>query len=171
MKKKLILWLFLLCSCSEKNEYFIKPVEGFELLRYLGKWHEIARTNNNFEKGCTQVTANYEMRNDGGIDVINECSKNGKRKEAKGRAYFKDFSNIGSLKVTFFWPFYGNYYIIYLDENYSNAVVYGGNPKYIWILSRNEKITKTELDYLLFQISKLGLDSKTLMISSDAIVP
>jgi apolipoprotein D and lipocalin family protein len=171
MKKKLILWLLFICSCSEKNEYFIKPIENFEILRYLGTWHEIARTNNSFEKGCTKATANYQIRSDGGINVLNECYNNGKRKEARGRAYFKDSANIGSLKVTFFWPFYGNYYIIYLDKNYSDAIVYGGNPDYIWILSRNEKITKIQLDYLLAQISKHGLDAKSLIISDSSILP
>ena len=148
-----------------KDEYFIPPVQNFEISKYLGTWYEIARTDNSFEKGCTNVTANYQLRTDGGIDVLNQCLKNGKHKQAKGRGYFKDSSNIGSLKVTFFWPFYGNYYVIYLDETYSHAIVYGGSPKYIWILSRNEKITKAKLEFLLSKIRDFKLDPESLIIS------
>jgi apolipoprotein D and lipocalin family protein len=152
-------------SCYYPDKYFIKPVDNFEISKYLGKWHEIARTDNSFERGCTKVTANYKLRSDGGIEVINECFNDNKLKQIKGKAYFKESSHIGSLKVTFFWPFYGNYYVVYIDESYSHAIVYGGNPKYIWILSRNEKITKTKLDYLLLKIKDLGLNPQSLIIS------
>lgn len=165
MRKSFFFLFILLSSCYKEDFNFIAPVNDFEISKYLGRWHEIARTDNTFERGCEKVTAQYTIRNDGGIDVINSCIKNERQKQAKGRAYFKNSSDIGSLKVTFFWPFYGNYNIIYIDESYSNAIVYGGSPKYIWILSRSETITKIQLEYLLTKIDEFGLDSKSLLIS------
>ena len=169
MKNPILILLLFVFSCYEKDEHFIPPVYNFEISKYLGDWHEIARTDNNFEKDCTQVTANYQMRDDGGINVSNECLKNGALKQAKGWAYFKDSSDVGSLKVTFFWPFYGNYYVIYVDETYSHAIVYGGNPKYIWILAREKQISNAKLQYLLLKIKAFQLDEKSLIISKTAI--
>lgn len=170
MKKPFFLLLLFAFSCYEKDTIFIPPVSNFKIEKYVGKWYEIARTDNSFEKGCTNVTANYSFRSDGGINVLNECIKNGKAKKAEGKAYFKGSSDLGSLKVTFFWPFYGNYYVVYVDESYSYAIVYGGSPKYIWILSRYEKITQIQLESLLFKIKEFGLDPNSLIISDFAIL-
>lgn len=159
-----ILLLFTF-SCYKKKKYFIPPVTNFEISRYLGTWHEIARTDNSFERGCINVTADYKLRKDGGIDVLNECLQNGKHKQAEGRAYFKSASNIASFKVTFLWPFYGNYYVIYIDKSYSHAIVYGGSPEYIWILAREKTITKDKLEFLLSKIKEFKLDPESLIIN------
>lgn len=167
--KLLIIVALLLASCSSTDEYYIPPIQNFNLAQYLGKWHEIARTDNTFERGCKNVTAEYSLRDDEGIDVINKCIKNGKSKTAKGVGYFKYSQDVGSLKVSFFRPFYGNYYIIYIDKNYSSAIVYGGSPKYIWILSRNETMTQKELEELLSRIAQFGLDPQSLQIIGSII--
>ncbi len=159
--KKLILTLFLF-SCQKGIE--IAPVSGFELEKYLGKWYEIARTDNSFEKGCTNVTAEYTLQSHGLIKVLNTCDKNGKIKQAKGVAKFAKTADIGLLKVSFFRPFYGTYNIVYLSKDYKEAIIYGGKPKYIWILARSQKLEDAKLNQLLAKIKDFGLDEKTLLI-------
>ena len=159
--KFLPILLFFLFSCEKKLE--ITPVSNFDVLKYSGLWHEIARTDNKFEKGCKNVTANYELRLDGGIDVVNTCEKDGKIKTAKGVAYFRGDKTIGTLKVSFFWPFYGRYDILYIDD-YKYAIVYGGKPEYIWILARERKIEDDKLKKLLEKIKNLSLDKTTLLL-------
>jgi apolipoprotein D and lipocalin family protein len=121
----------------------IRPVTGFELNRYLGKWYEIARLDHSFERGLKQVTAEYVSRNDGGVLVVNRgfsVSEN-KWKEAKGKAYFVSDESEGYLKVSFFGPFYGSYVIFELDhENYQYAFVSGPTTKYLWLLARTPSV-------------------------------
>ena len=163
--KRLFLHLFLL-SCTKKEPH-IPPISNFEIEKYLGTWHEIARTDNSFEKGCTDVQAVYSNRLDGGIDVINSCFVNGKKRTAKGVAYFVDGrKNVGELKVSFFRPFYGTYRVIYIDEGYQNAIVYGGSPAFVWILSRSSTIHNSTLQNLLDKIKNFNLDEKNLIIKS-----
>jgi apolipoprotein D and lipocalin family protein len=122
----------------------IQPVQNFEINRYLGTWYEIARLDHSFERGLTNVSATYSLRKDGGIDVLNKGfdERSGKWKQIKGRAYFVKQNNVASLKVTFFWPFYGGYNVIALDnENYSYALVCGPGRSYLWILAREKTIS------------------------------
>ena len=121
----------------------IQPVQNFNISRYLGTWYEIARLDHSFERGLNNVSATYTLRDDGGIDVLNKGydERSGKWKQVKGRAYFLKQNNIASLKVTFFWPFYGGYNVIALDdENYSYALVCGPSRSYLWILAREKTI-------------------------------
>jgi apolipoprotein D and lipocalin family protein len=141
-------------------------VEKFSLERYLGSWYEIARLDHRFERGMTQVTATYSMRDDGGVRVLNRGYKETKSKwsDAEGRAYFIGESNVGQLKVTFFWPFYGAYNIIALDqENYSYALVIGNNTKYLWILAREPSLDPQVLENLLKQAKELGFATDQLI--------
>jgi apolipoprotein D and lipocalin family protein len=134
------------------------PVTGFSLERYLGTWYEIARLDHRFERGLTQVTATYSMREDGGVRVLNRGYKEKKSKwsDAEGKAYFVDEADIGRLKVSFFWPFYGAYNIIALEpENYSYALVVGNNTKYMWILAREPELEPAVLESLLNKARKL----------------
>ncbi|MBP5981790.1 MAG: lipocalin family protein [Halomonas sp.] len=115
-----------------------EPVTGFKLDRYLGQWYEIARLDHSFEEDLDCVTADYSLRDDGGVRVINQ-GYNFKEQawdEAEGRAYFIDDEGVGRLKVSFFGPFYGGYNILELDDNYQWALVAGPNRDYLWILSR-----------------------------------
>lgn len=141
-------------------------VTGFALERYLGTWYEIARLDHRFERGLTQVTATYSMRDDGGVKVLNRGYKEKKARwsEAEGKAYFVEGADIGRLKVSFFGPFYGAYNIIVLEpENYSYALVIGNNTKYMWILAREPGLQPAVLESLLEKAFKLGFATDELI--------
>lgn len=135
-----LIFLFILqASCTQVPDK-VEPVTGFELPRYLGQWHEVARLDHSFEKNLVEVTADYSMREDGGVRVINRGVdlKTGKAKEAEGKAYFIDDETVGRLKVSFFGPFYGGYNIAKLADDYSMALIIGPNLDYAWILARTD---------------------------------
>ncbi|MBV5340243.1 MAG: lipocalin family protein [Deltaproteobacteria bacterium] len=113
-------------------------VPHVDLIRYMGVWHEIARIDHSFQKGCIKSSATYTMLPDGEVEVINRCvnGKDGRLREAKGRAWSVDPENNARLKVTFFWPFRGDYWIIDLGKEYEYAVVGSPNRQYLWILAR-----------------------------------
>jgi apolipoprotein D and lipocalin family protein len=114
-------------------------VNGFELERYLGTWYEIARLDHSFERGLTDVTATYSLRDDGGVAVVNRGydTEAASWDEAVGKAYFVDRPDVGRLKVSFFGPFYGGYNILELDQDdYDYSLVAGPNRSYLWILAR-----------------------------------
>ena len=117
----------------------LKPVAGFDSQRYLGKWYEIARLDHSFERGLTNVTAEYAVRPDGSISVVNRgySPKAAKWREARAVARFRGDTTVGSLRVCFFWPFWGGYHVIALDQKeYRYAMVSGPSRSYLWILSR-----------------------------------
>ncbi|MCU0722899.1 MAG: lipocalin family protein, partial [Planctomycetes bacterium] len=95
----------------------IEAVKGFDVNRYLGKWYEIARFDHSFERGLTNVSATYSLREGGGIDVLNRGFEveDGEWQTAKGKAYFVAEPDLARLEVTFFWPFYGGYNVFALD--------------------------------------------------------
>jgi apolipoprotein D and lipocalin family protein len=127
----------------------IQPVSNFELNRYLGKWYEVARLDHSFEKGLSQVTAEYSLRKDGGVQVLNRgfSTENNEWKEALGKAYFVNTPNEGYLKVSFFGPFYGSYIVFELDkENYQYAFVSGPNSEYLWLLSKTPTVKPEVLE-------------------------
>ncbi len=111
-----------------------------ELDKYLGKWYEIAHLPFKYEDDATDITATYSLLKDGNVGVLNECLKDGKAKASRGKAKVVDKATGAKLKVTFFWPFYGDYWIIKLGENYQYSVVGTPNRKYLWILSRTPKM-------------------------------
>jgi apolipoprotein D and lipocalin family protein len=118
----------------------LEVVPQVDLNKYLGKWYEIARLPAKFQEGCDETTATYTLLGNGNISVLNECRKSGKIKKAKGKAKIVDKATGAKLKVTFFWPFYGDYWVIKLGENYEYAVVGTPNRKYLWILSRTAQM-------------------------------
>ena len=121
----------------------MRVVPSVDLARYAGKWYEIARLPNRFQRDCAaDVTATYALRPDGKITVINECrTSEGKEKSATGTARLASEKGPNTkLKVTFFWPFSGNYWIIDLDTDYRWAVVGEPDRKYLWILSRDPRM-------------------------------
>jgi apolipoprotein D and lipocalin family protein len=127
------------CAATAKDKPTLTVVDLVDLERYLGKWYEIASYPAWFQKGCTGSTAEYSLLPDGRIQVINSCRKgglDGKLKESKGKAEVVDTVTNAKLKVWFFWPFKGNYWIIELDPDYQWAVVGEPSRKYLWILSR-----------------------------------
>jgi apolipoprotein D and lipocalin family protein len=159
-----IILLLMTISCN-RNKLISKPVQNFDINKYLGTWYEIARTDNKFEKGCTNVSAEYTMRSDGGINVINRCNVGDKSKKASGRGYFRNAKNIGSLKVAFFWPFYGNYNVIYIDKDYQYALVDGGSLDYLWILSKTKTIPQEQKSQMLNIAKENGFNVDNLIYS------
>jgi apolipoprotein D and lipocalin family protein len=144
----------------------ITAVDGFEVKRYLGTWYEIARLDHSFERGLSNVTATYNLRDDGGIDVLNKGfdENAGKWKRAKGKAYFVSGSQIGRLKVSFFGPFYGGYNIIALDKkNYSYSLICSSNRSYLWILARDKELEQNILGYLIELSKGLGFETDKLI--------
>ena len=151
--------LFLFTACSSKNPP-LQTVEKVELNNYLGSWYEIARYEHFFERDCKNVTANYSMMDEKTIKVINKCTKiqTNEKKEATGRAYAIDESN-SKLKVSFFRPFYGDYWVLMLDENYSYAVVGTPSREYLWILAREKTISEEVRNEILQKLPTLGFDT------------
>ena len=144
----------------------LKAVDNFEVEKYLGTWYEIARLDHSFERGLTNVSATYTLRNDGGINVLNKGYNPAKDKwsQAKGKAYFVKDKATGRLKVTFFWPFYGGYNIINIDkEGYSYALVCGPNRSYLWILAREKSLDKNIIDNLIEVATKSGFKTDSLI--------
>lgn len=149
----------------------VQPVNGFELDRYLGKWYEIARLDHSFERGLSNVTAEYGLREDGGVRVVNRGFKSadGEWDEADGKAYFVDEPTVGMLKVSFFGPFYGAYNVIALDkQDYQWSMIAGPNRDYLWILSRKPHLEKDIYDELLARAASLGFDTSALIVVDQA---
>jgi apolipoprotein D and lipocalin family protein len=150
--------LLLATACTDIPEG-VQPVTGFELDRYLGKWYEIARLDHSFERGLTRITAEYSLRDDGGVRVINRGydAKSGAWEEAEGRAYFVKSPDVGQLKVSFFGPFYGGYNIIALDKSdYQYSLVSGPDRSYLWILARKPRLDASIVEDLVMQARELG---------------
>ena len=155
----------LLAACTGVPEG-VKPITGFDLQRYLGTWHEIARLDHSFERGLTQVTAEYSLRDDGGVKVINSGynAAESRRSSAEGRAYFIDNPDVGRLKVSFFGPFYGAYNIIALDKvAYQYVMIAGNTTDYLWILARTPTLDQAVLKQLVQQANTLGFPTQDLI--------
>ena len=166
MRKTLsFLIIFSLSGCLGMPDG-VRPVDDFELNKYLGKWYEIARLDHSFERGLSQVTATYELQDDGSVSVTNRgySIRNNEWREAKGKAKFVNEPDDGYLKVSFFGPFYGSYVIFGLDhENYQYAFVSGPNTSYLWLLSRTPTISQSIRDKFLKHASELGFATDKLI--------
>lgn len=146
----------------------LDTVESVDLDRYLGKWFEIARYPAWFQKNCTASTAEYSLRDDGAIQVINRCRKgglDGKPKTAKGKATIVDRESNAKLKVSFFWPFKGDYWIIDLDEEYRWVVIGEPKRKYLWILSRTPEMEEEVYRSILSRLPDQGYDPSRLNLT------
>ncbi len=144
----------------------VPVVPSVDLKRYAGTWYEIARFPTRFQKACaSDVTANYALKTDGKIEVLNACKEaNGKTKQAKGTAKLANKKGPNSkLKVTFFWPFYGDYWIINLDPDYKWAVVGAPGRDYLWILSRTPQISDELYQKLVDDAKQKGFDTARLV--------
>jgi apolipoprotein D and lipocalin family protein len=156
---------FLLAGCTGIPGN-VTPVKDFTLERYLGRWYEIARLDHSFERGLTRTTADYSLRDDGGVRVINRgyAESEGKWKEAEGRAYFVEDPGTAYLKVSFFGPFYGSYIVFELDrEEYQYSLVCGPNTSYLWILSRTPELKDEIKARLVARAAALGFDTAELI--------
>ena len=139
--------LLLLAGCTGLPEG-IEPVTGFDKDRYLGTWYEIARLDHSFERGLSQVTAEYTLNEDGSIKVINRGynEEKGEWEEAEGRAVFVGDSDVGHMKVSFFGPFYASYVVFELDDDYSTVYITGYNRDYLWLMSRTPEVSDEVLE-------------------------
>jgi len=144
-----------------------KVVTNLNIEKYLGTWYEIARFDHRFERGLVGVTANYSMREDGKIKVVNSGFKgslSGKYTEAVGKAKIPDpINNPAKLKVSFFWFFYADYYVMELDTDYQWALIGSKSDKYLWILSRTPQLEKKLYDRLLNNLENRGYDVSKLI--------
>ena len=170
MKKYLCALFALFLSGCASIPKGLQPVTGFELSRYLGTWHEIARLDHSFERGLVNVTAEYSLRDDGGVRVLNKGFKQAKNewKSAEGRAYFTGDKGTGSLKVSFFRPFYGGYNIIELDKDYKYVLVAGPSLSYLWILARSPELDPALTAALVAKARALGFDTDKLIFPGSA---
>ena len=165
MKKLFTIVALFMVGCVGIPEN-VKPVDHFQLEKYLGRWYEIARLDHSFERGLKRVTAEYSLRDDGGVKVLNRgySPKEGSWKEIEGNAYFVSRPDEGHLKVSFFGPFYGSYIIFELDhENYQYSLVCGPNKSYLWILSRQPKMREDVKNALIAKASAAGFDTSQLI--------
>ena len=139
----------------------LETVTHVELDRYLGKWYEIARYEAPFQQGCVASQATYSMLPDSTIEVLNECrdkSFDGKVRKAKGKAWVVDSVSNAKLKVQFFWPFSGDYWIIDLGKDYEYSVVSEPKRKFLWILSRTPHMDPQVYGAILSNLSHWGFD-------------
>lgn len=154
-----------LFSCQPSKD--LSTVQDLDIDKYLGQWYEIARLPNSFEKGLDCVTANYSLKNNGKIEVINKGFLIDDRpnfKTANGTAWRPDNTKEGQLKVSFFWPFAGKYYVIALDKAYQYALVGDPSRKYLWILSRSKNMESELLNGLMQTAKTNGFDTESMIM-------
>lgn len=173
MKLKYFLFLAIFSifgiNCKSQNNMIDKTVvKNLDLNKYLGTWYEIARYDHGFERGLVGVTANYSLRPDGKIKVLNKGYKgslNGKLSEATGKAKIPDpKNNPAKLKVSFFLFFYGDYFVMELDKDYQWALIGSSSDKYLWILSRTPQMDKDTYNSLIENLKKRGYDISKLIL-------
>lgn len=144
-----------------------EPAKQVDLARYAGRWYELARYEQGFQKDCDGVTADYTLRGDGRIDVLNRCRKpDGKISDAKGKAKIVDTQTNAKLKVSFFGPFYGDYWVLDRADDYSWAIVGEPSGRYLWILSREAAPPPERLARLIARAGAMGYDTDYLRMTS-----
>lgn len=173
MKRTPLLLLIcgLLAGCLGMPDR-VRPVQGFELQRYLGTWYEVARLDHSFERGLQQVTARYALREDGGVEVINRgySPATGEWSEAVGKAYFVEDESTAYLKVSFFGPFYGSYVVFDLDKaDYRYAFVSGPDNTYLWLLSRSPTVPESVMERFVRTSAELGFDTSELILVNQSV--
>ena len=149
----------------------VLAIDGFDKQRYLGRWYEVARLDHSFERGLSNVTADYSIREDGGIRVINRgySMQEAAWQEAEGRAYFIDDEQRGHLKVSFFGPFYGSYIIFEMDKlDYQYAFVAGNSTDYLWLLARTPTIDPELREHFIKRVGELGFNPGALIFVDQA---
>lgn len=172
-KLLLVISIFLLSGCLGMPK-LVQPVNDFELNKYLGKWYEIARLDHSFERGLSQVSAEYSLKDDGGVMVINRGFSAAKNewKEAEGKAYFVNGDSEGYLKVSFFGPFYGSYVVFELDhENYQYAFISGPDTDYLWLLAKTPTVPPEVLQKFVEMSKARGFDTDNLIYVQQESAP
>jgi len=158
--------LVILGGCTSRPDG-VEPVSPFDVQRYKGEWFEIMRLDHSFERGLTNVTATYTLRDDGSVGVLNRGfdRKNCRWKEADGRAVFQGDRDTARLSVTFFWPFAGGYHVFALDrQDYGWALISGPSRSYLWILARQPNLSADIRNRLVDQARSLGFPVDELIL-------
>lgn len=161
-----LLLALTLAACATAPPDGVRPVTAFDLNRYLGQWHEIARLDHSFERGMRDVSATYSLQEDGSVKVVNRGYDTQRQawKEAVGRAVFLGDSSTASLKVSFFGPFYGGYHVIALDQqHYRWSLVAGPDRDFLWILARDKSLPADVRERLLGEARALGFATERLI--------
>ncbi|GCF87870.1 lipocalin family protein [Shewanella sp. M-Br] len=172
-KLLLVISIFLLSGCLGMPK-LVQPVNDFELNKYLGKWYEIARLDHSFERGLSQISAEYSLKEDGGVRVINRGFSAAKNewKEAEGKAYFVNGDSEGYLKVSFFGPFYGSYVVFELDhKNYQYAFISGPDTDYLWLLAKTPTVPPEVLQKFVEMSKARGFDTDNLIYVQQESAP
>lgn len=157
----LLIPICIMFSCSSKSSG-LQTVPYVDLQQYAGKWFEIASYPQSFQKNCNATTAEYTPTDKGFVIVENRCNKDslkGKQSYIKGKAFVVANSGNAKLKVQFFWPFTGKYWIIDLANDYSYAVVSHPNKKYLWILSRTKSMNDSTYQQIVSRLVEKGFDT------------
>lgn len=157
----IVVTIMFATDCSATNDHHpVTSVQNVDLARYMGVWYEIARYDHFFQEGCRGSTASYALTPNGEVEVINRCvnEKDNSLREAKGRAWSVEPNGNARLKVSFFWPFRTDYWIIDLGREYEYAVVGSPNRKYLWILARKPAMDKDVYKHILGLVAKQGFD-------------
>lgn len=165
-----LILLFVTLHVASADPGPVKPpplesVPHVDLARYAGTWYEIASYPQRFQKGCTGTTATYTLRADGTVEVLNRCARDslaGRVTVARGRAKVVDRTSNARLKVSFFWPFWGDYWIIDLGRDYEYAVIGHPSRKYLWILSRTPTMATASYEGILERLRGQGYDAARL---------
>lgn len=162
------IFVLILSSCMHVKDTLppLQVVPFVDISRYTGTWYEIARYPHKFQKGCVGSRATYTLRDDGKLSVLNECheeSDKSKLRSAKGKAWIVDPNTNSKLKVSFFWPFSGDYWIIDLGRDYEYAVIGHPGRKYLWILSRTQEMDESVYEGILSRLKEQHYDSSRLI--------
>lgn len=161
MSPKFIYLLFITSVMNHLNAQKLQTVPFVDLAKYAGKWFEIASFPQTFQKGCHNTTAEYTLSDKGFVIVENKCNRDsltGKLSSIKGKAFVDKNSGNAKLKVQFFWPFKGKYWIIDLADDYSYTVVSNPSKKYLWILCRKSKMDNAIYEQILERLKQKGFD-------------
>jgi apolipoprotein D and lipocalin family protein len=176
MNSRFLILALLAAGCATSTERLglgpLSTVAKVELPKYLGTWYEIASFPQRFQKGCTGSTATYSLRPDGTIDVLNKCrleSLQGPEKIAHGRARVVDAQTQARLEVSFFRPFWGDYWVVDLAPDYTFAVVGHPSRDYLWILSRTPQMPPEVYDAILARLRASGYDLDRLSLTPQPV--
>lgn len=173
-KYSLLIAALLLIGCSANKTLPPRTVDSVDLNRYTGKWYEIAHLPFYWQNDCVNTTATYSIKENGEIRVINQCRHQeffGKIREFEGKARVVDAKTNAKLEVQFFWPFWGDYWILDLADDYNYVLVGTPDKKYLWVLSRSQKMEKELLAKLVKKAASLGYDVKKLILTEQLQKP
>lgn len=169
IRNTILVLLFAVLAGCLGHPPTVSPVSNFDASRYLGTWYEIARLDHSFERDMVNVTAEYTLREDGGISVTNRgfLPLENRWQEAQGKAYFVENPDTGYLKVSFFGPFYGSYVIFELDQqDYQYAFVSGPDTSYLWLLARTPQVDPSLIARFIAQADAAGFETDSLIFPS-----